>query len=237
MRAPMMMIHTVAAGGGSICFFDGSRYRVGPESAGANPGPVCYRRAGPLTVTDCNVMLGKLQAEFFPSVFGPRQDQSLDVEAVNQAFFNLSKQIKADTGDERSPVEVAAGFLRIAVENMANAIKKVSVQRGYDVTGYTLNCFGGAAGQHACLVADALGMSRVFMHPLAGVLSAYGMGLADVRSLRERALELPLRETSMFELSQALDELATSTSGTLIDQGIPVSSISVVRRTGHYQPA
>ena len=231
MRAPMMMIHTVAAGGGSICFFDGSRYRVGPESAGANPGPVCYRRAGPLTVTDCNVMLGKLQAEFFPSVFGPRQDQSLDVEAVNQAFFNLSKQIKADTGDERSPVEVAAGFLRIAVENMANAIKKVSVQRGYDVTGYTLNCFGGAAGQHACLVADALGMSRVFMHPLAGVLSAYGMGLADVRSLRERALELPLRETSMFELSQALDELATSTSGTLVDQGIPVSSISVVRRT------
>ena len=163
-------------------------------------------------MTDCNVMLGKLQAEFFPSVFGPRQDQSLDVEAVNQAFFNLSKQIKADTGDERSPVEVAAGFLRIAVENMANAIKKVSVQRGYDVTGYTLNCFGGAAGQHACLVADALGMSRVFMHPLAGVLSAYGMGLADVRSLRERALELPLRETSMFELSQALDELATSTS-------------------------
>ena len=209
MRAPMMMIHTVAAGGGSICFFDGSRYRVGPESAGANPGPVCYRRGGPLTVTDCNVMLGKLQAEFFPSVFGPGQDESLDVEAVKKAFFNLSKQIKADTGNERSPVEVADGFLRIAIENMANAIKKVSVQRGYDVTGYTLNCFGGAAGQHACLVADALGMNRVFMHPLAGVLSAYGMGLADVRSLRERALELPLRERSMFELSQALDELAT----------------------------
>ena len=219
MRAPMMMIHTVAAGGGSICFFDGSRYRVGPESA------------GPLTVTDCNVMLGKLQAEFFPSVFGPGQDESLDVEAVKKAFFNLSKQIKADTGNERSPVEVADGFLRIAIENMANAIKKVSVQRGYDVTGYTLNCFGGAAGQHACLVADALGMNRVFMHPLAGVLSAYGMGLADVRSLRERALELPLRERSMFELSQALDELATSTSDILVDQGIPVSSISVVRRT------
>ncbi len=231
MRAPMMMIHTVAAGGGSICFFDGSRYRVGPESAGANPGPVCYRRGGPLTVTDCNVMLGKLQAEFFPSVFGPGQDESLDVEAVKKAFFNLSKQIKADTGNERSPVEVADGFLRIAIENMANAIKKVSVQRGYDVTGYTLNCFGGAAGQHACLVADALGMNRVFMHPLAGVLSAYGMGLADVRSLRERALELPLRERSMFELSQALDELATSTSDILVDQGIPVSSISVVRRT------
>ncbi len=208
MRAPMMMIHTVAAGGGSICFFDGSRYRVGPESA-----------------------VGKLQAEFFPSVFGPGQDESLDVEAVKKAFFNLSKQIKADTGNERSPVEVADGFLRIAIENMANAIKKVSVQRGYDVTGYTLNCFGGAAGQHACLVADALGMNRVFMHPLAGVLAAYGMGLADVRSLRERALELPLRERSMFELSQALDELATSTSDILVDQGIPVSSISVVRRT------
>ncbi|MCS5583743.1 MAG: hydantoinase B/oxoprolinase family protein [Pseudomonadales bacterium] len=230
MRAPMMMIHTVAAGGGSICFFDGSRYRVGPESAGANPGPVCYRRAGPLTVTDCNVMLGKLQAKFFPSVFGLGQDQLLDVEAVKQAFLKLSKQIEAATGDARTPVEVADGFLRIAVENMANAIKKVSVQRGYDVTGYTLNCFGGAAGQHACLVADALGMTRVFMHPLAGVLSAYGMGLADVRSLRERALELPLREISMGELSRALDELTASTTDILVDQGIPITSISVVRR-------
>ena len=230
MRAPMMMIHTVAAGGGSICFFDGSRYRVGPESAGANPGPACYRRGGPLTVTDCNVMLGKLQAEYFPSVFGPAQDQPLDVAAVQEAFLALSNEIRVATGDVRTPVEVADGFLRIAVENMANAIKKVSVQRGYDVTGYTLNCFGGAGGQHACLVADALGMTRVLMHPLAGVLSAYGMGLADVRSLRERALEIPLKESSLIELTRVLDELAMSTTESLIDQGVPESSTSVVRR-------
>ncbi|GIS87926.1 MAG: hypothetical protein CM1200mP18_06360 [Gammaproteobacteria bacterium] len=230
MRAPMMMIHTVAAGGGSICFFDGSRYRVGPESAGANPGPVCYRRGGPLTVTDCNVMLGKLQAEFFPSVFGPAQDQPLDVAAVQEAFLALSNEIRVATSDVRTPVEVADGFLRIAVENMANAIKKVSVQRGYDVTGYTLNCFGGAGGQHACLVADALGMTRVLMHPLAGVLSAYGMGLADVRSLRERALEISLAESSLIELTRVLDELVMSTTESLIDQGVPESSTSVIRR-------
>ena len=230
MRAPMMMIHTVAAGGGSICFFDGSRYRVGPESAGANPGPVCYRRGGPLTVTDCNVMLGKLQPEFFPSVFGPAQDQPLDVAAVQEAFLALSNEIRVATSDVRTPVEVADGFLRIAVENMANAIKKVSVQRGYDVTGYTLNCFGGAGGQHACLVADALGMTRVLMHPLAGVLSAYGMGLADVRSLRERALEISLAESSLIELTRVLDELVMSTTESLIDQGVPESSTSVIRR-------
>ncbi|MED6310683.1 MAG: hydantoinase/oxoprolinase family protein, partial [Pseudomonadota bacterium] len=187
MRAPMMMIHTVAAGGGSICFFDGSRYRVGPESAGANPGPACYRRGGPLTVTDCNVMLGKLQPDFFPNVFGPNQDEPLNADVVREKFEALARDIHEATGDHRTPVEVADGYLKIAVENMANAIKKISVQRGYDITGYTLNCFGGAGGQHACLVADALGMTKVLIHPFAGVLSAYGMGLADIRALRERA--------------------------------------------------
>ena len=183
MRAPMMLIHTVAAGGGSICFFDGARYRVGPESAGADPGPASYRRGGPLCVTDCNVMLGTLQPAFFPHVFGPGQDEPLDADAVRATFAALAAEIRDATGDERTPAEVAAGFLKIAVENMANAIKKISVQRGYDVTGYTLNCFGGAGGQHACLVADALGMTTVLIHPFAGVLSAYGMGLADIRAL------------------------------------------------------
>ncbi len=186
MRAPMMTINTVAAGGGSICFFDGARYRVGPESAGANPGPACYRRGGPLTVTDCNVMLGKLQPEFFPRVFGPRADQPLDRAVVESKFAALSVEIEKATGNRRTPIEVADGFLRIAVENMANAIKQVSIQRGYDVTEYTLCCFGGAGGQHACLVADALGMKRVYIHPFAGVLSAYGMGLADLRTLALR---------------------------------------------------
>ncbi|NNE85073.1 MAG: 5-oxoprolinase, partial [Alphaproteobacteria bacterium] len=194
MRAPMMQIHTVAAGGGSICQFDGARYRVGPESAGADPGPASYGKAGPLTVTDCNVMLGKLQADYFPAMFGPNQDQPLDAAAVSEMFATLTADIHAATGDTRTPVEVAEGFLKIAVENMANAIKKISVQRGYDVTEYTLCCFGGAAGQHACLVADALGMTRVLAHPLAGVLSAYGMGLADVRALREQSVEAGLTD-------------------------------------------
>jgi len=185
-RAPMMHIHTVAAGGGSMCLFDGSRFRVGPESAGAHPGPACYRKGGPLTVTDCNVMLGKLQPEFFPRVFGPRQDESLDAAVVREQFAELAREIETATGSARQPVEVAHGYLKIAVENMANAIKKISVQRGYDVTGYTLACFGGAGGQHACLVADTLGMTRVLLHPFAGVLSAYGMGLADVRAMREQ---------------------------------------------------
>lgn len=190
MRAPMMHIHTVAAGGGSILFFDGARYRVGPESAGANPGPACYRRGGPLTVTDCNVMLGKVHPHHFPHVFGPQADQSLDQDIVRQKFIDLSDEIARATGKQVQPPEkVAEGFLRIAVENMANAIKRISVQRGYDVTEYTLNCFGGAGGQHACLVADALGMKSVFLHPFAGVLSAYGMGLADVRVMREKQVE------------------------------------------------
>ncbi|MDZ7824021.1 MAG: hydantoinase B/oxoprolinase family protein [Ahrensia sp.] len=181
MRAPMMSIHTVAAGGGSILSYKDGRMQVGPESAGANPGPASYRRDGPLTVTDCNVLLGKLQPDQFPSVFGPNADQPLDADIVRTKFAALAAQI----GGDKSLEEIAEGFLRIAVENMANAIKKISVQRGYDVTKYTMNCFGGAGGQHACLVADALGMERIFIHPFAGVLSAFGMGLADIRAIRE----------------------------------------------------
>src|SRR5215472_13269204 len=171
MRAPMMLIHTVAAGGGSILHFDGARFRVGPDSAGANPGPKCYRRGGPLAVTDANVMVGKLIPDFFPMIFGPGQNQPLDADAVRAAFVAMAKEI----GDGRGAEQVADGFIKIAVENMANAIKKISVQRGYDVTRYTLNCFGGAGGQHACLVADALGMTKVLIHPFSSLLSAYGM--------------------------------------------------------------
>ena len=230
MRAPMMLIHTVAAGGGSICFFDGARYRVGPESAGADPGPASYRRGGPLCVTDCNVMLGTLQPAFFPHVFGPGQDEPLDAGTVREKFAALAEEIREATGDERTPTEVAAGFLKIAVENMANAIKKISVQRGYDVTGYTLNCFGGAGGQHACLVADALGMTTVLIHPFAGVLSAYGMGLADIRALREKAVEVPLDDALMPELAAALDDLAAQAVAELREQDIPDERIEVLRR-------
>ncbi|MCL1465598.1 hydantoinase B/oxoprolinase family protein [Argonema galeatum] len=202
LRTPMMAIHTVAAGGGSILYFDGSRYRVGPESAGANPGPACYRKGGPLTVTDCNVMVGKLQPEFFPKVFGQNGDLPLDVEVVRQKFAKFALEI----GD-RTPEQVAAGFLAIAVDKMANAIKKISLQRGYDVSEYTLCCFGGAGGQHACLIADALGMKQVFLHPYAGVLSAYGMGLADVRAIREKAVEASLSEDLLRSLKPILAEL------------------------------
>ena len=189
MRAPMMQIHTVAAGGGSILNFDGSRFRVGPESAGANPGPACYRRGGPLTVTDCNVMLGKLQPEHFPKVFGPSANQTLDSAVVTEKFKALATSVSAAGKEVKEPHQVAEGFLHIAVDNMANAIKKISTQRGYDISDYTLCCFGGAGGQHACLVADALGMTRVTLHPFAGVLSAYGMGLADLRTLRQHSVE------------------------------------------------
>ena len=230
MRAPMMLIHTVAAGGGSICFFDGARYRVGPESAGADPGPASYRRGGPLCVTDCNVMLGTLQPEYFPRVFGPGQDEPLDAATVNAKFAALAAEIRETTGDERTPTEVAAGFLKIAVENMANAIKKISVQRGYDVTGYTLNCFGGAGGQHACLVADALGMTTVLIHPFAGVLSAYGMGLADIRALREKAVEAPLDGALVPQLAAVLDDLAAQVEAELREQDIPDERIEVLRR-------
>src|SRR4051794_21634126 len=184
MRAPMMLIHTVAAGGGSILHYDGARFRVGPDSAAANPGPKCYRRGGPLAVTDANVMVGKLIPDFFPKIFGPQQTQPIDDDAVRAAFGELAREV----GDKK-PEEIADGFIKIAVENMANAIKKISVQRGYDVTRYALNCFGGAGGQHACLVADALGMTTVLIHPFSSLLSAYGMGLADIRSVRQQAIE------------------------------------------------
>ena len=230
MRAPMMMIHTVAAGGGSVCSFDGARYRVGPESAGADPGPACYRRGGPLCVTDCNVLLGKLQPEFFPRLFGPNQDEPLDRNAVARKFSALADEIGERTGRRPAPEEVAEGFLRIAVDNMANAIKSISVRRGYDVTGYTLNCFGGAGGQHACLVADALGITRVMIHPFAGVLSAYGMGLADVRALRDRAVEVRLDTEAAAVLQGALDTLADEACAELADQGIAPERIIVHRR-------
>ncbi len=230
MRAPMMAIHTVAAGGGSILHFDGARYRVGPDSAGANPGPACYRRGGPLAVTDANVMLGKIQPRFFPAVFGPRGDLALDAEAVQARFTALAEEIRAATGDPRAPEAVAEGFIAIAVGNMANAIKRISVQRGYDVTAYTLCTFGGAGGQHACLVADALGMTRVFIHPFAGVLSAYGMGLADVAALRERALELRLEDPSLPQIDAALEDLVESARGEVLTQGVAPESVRVARR-------
>jgi 5-oxoprolinase (ATP-hydrolysing) len=189
-RAPMMRIHTVAAGGGSILHADPGRFRVGPDSAGANPGPACYRRGGPLTVTDANVMLGKLRPEFFPRVFGPGQDAALDADVVRAKFGEIAE------AEGKSPEEVAEGFLTIAIENMANAIKKISVQRGYDVTKYLLNAFGGAAGQHACLVADALGMEAVLIHPLSGLLSAYGIGRATVSASRQQALVEPSAPTA-----------------------------------------
>jgi 5-oxoprolinase (ATP-hydrolysing) len=208
MRAPMMSIHTIAAGGGSVLFFDGQRQRVGPDSAGANPGPACYRRGGPLTVTDCNVMLGKIQPRHFPRVFGPRGDEPLDAGIVREKFAALAGEIARATGQPQAPEAVAEGYVRIAVANMANAIKFISVQRGHDVTGYTLACFGGAGGQHACLVADELGMKRVYIHPLAGVLSAYGMGLAQVRALREEAVERRLDAAAMLDIEERAVRLA-----------------------------
>ncbi len=225
LRAPMMRIHTVAAGGGSICTFDGARFRVGPESAGANPGPASYRRGGPLAVTDCNVMVGKLDPALFPHVFGPDGDEPLDAEVVRRRFAALAAEVAAATGTARTPEEIADGFLKIAVENMANAIKHISVQRGYDVTEYTLCCFGGAGGQHACQVADALGMTRVFIHPLAGVLSAYGMGLADVRALRQQAVEAGLDEASLAAVSPTFDALEASARDDVAKQGIPAERI------------
>jgi len=216
MRAPMMLIHTVAAGGGSILQFDGARFRVGPQSAGASPGPKCYRKSGPLTITDANLMLGKLNADYFPEIFGPNADKPLDAQVVKQAFEQMAKEV----GDGRTPEDVAEGFLKIAIENMAQAIKKISVQRGYDVTSYTLSCFGGAGGQHACLVADALGMKRILIHPLAGILSAYGMGLADISASRSHAIELPLGDDGLIEIKRAIDELATLNRDELEAQGI-----------------
>ena len=208
LRAPMMRIHTIAAGGGSICSVVDGRFRVGPESAGAVPGPACYRRGGPLTITDCNVMLGKVQPDFFPSLFGPNGDQPLDRDAVEARFADICAQVAAQTGRVMTAQEAAQGFIAVAVASMANAIKRISVARGHDVARYTLASFGGAGGQHACLVADALGMDRVMIHPLGGVLSAYGMGLADRRAVRERTLALPLDDAGADALTAAIAELA-----------------------------
>ncbi|MGH8180998.1 MAG: hydantoinase/oxoprolinase family protein, partial [Steroidobacteraceae bacterium] len=228
-RAPMMHIHTVAAGGGSICRFDGIRLRVGPHSAGAIPGPACYRRGGPLTVTDCNVMLGRLQAEFFPHVFGPNADAPIDMAAVEALFDAMAEEVQQMTAAQRSPQELAQGFLRIAVENMANAIKQISIQRGHDVTAYTLACFGGAGGQHACPVADALGMRRILIHRLAGVLSAYGMGLADLRVLRQKAVEAPLADTLRAQLQSTLADLEQEGIAEMTAQGVAVGNTTVLR--------
>ncbi|MBC7649580.1 MAG: hydantoinase B/oxoprolinase family protein [Vitreoscilla sp.] len=224
MRAPMMSIHTVAAGGGSILKFDGERFRVGPQSAGANPGPASYRRGGALAVTDANVMIGKVQPRYFPKVFGPNADEPLSYEAVAAQFNDLAGQ----TG--RSAEVVAEGFINIAVQQMANAIKKISVARGYDVTRYTLQCFGGAGGQHACLVADALGMTRVFVHPMAGVLSAYGMGLADQNVIKEQAIELKLTTSALPEIAQALNGLAATAEGELQRQQVNTGNITTHHR-------
>jgi 5-oxoprolinase (ATP-hydrolysing) len=226
----MMSIHTVAAGGGSILHFDGSRYRVGPDSAGAVPGPASYRRGGPLTVTDANLMLGRVQPDFFPHVFGPDGDLPLDRHVVEEELTKLAADIERATGDRRSPEEVAAGFLGIAVANMANAIKKISVQRGYDITRYVLATFGGAGGQHACAVADALGMTRVLIHPFAGVLSAYGMGLADVTAMREKAVERPLEEALLPQLADVVDQLEGDAVAELEAQGLRQDRIRTVAR-------
>lgn len=227
MRAPMMSIHTVAAGGGSILSYRDGRMQVGPESAGANPGPAAYRRGGPLTVTDCNVLLGKLQPAQFPAVFGPDADQPLDADVVRAKFEALAAEI----GSDKTIEELAEGFLRIAVENMANAIKQISVQRGYDVTKYTMNCFGGAGGQHACLVADALGMERIFIHPFAGVLSAFGMGLADIRTMKEQQFGQSIAE----DATGAMDALSETARAEVAAQGLDAADIHVIQ-AAHIRP-
>ena len=229
-RAPMIHIHTVAAGGGSILGFDGARMRVGPDSAGANPGPTSYGNDGPLAVTDCNVVLGKLRAEFFPKIFGPNADQPLAVEAATSRFAELAAEVASATGTEQSVEQLAEGFLSIACDNMANAIKKISVQRGYDVSAYTLVCFGGAGGQHACLVADNLGIERIHIHPYAGVLSAVGIGLADVRKVYEQTVEATLNSESYGQLEQLWDSLAADGRRELLNQGVGEADIGVNRR-------
>jgi 5-oxoprolinase (ATP-hydrolysing) len=226
MRAPMMLIHTVAAGGGSILHFDGARFRVGPDSAGANPGPKCYRRGGPLAVTDANVMVGKLIPDLFPKIFGAQQNLPLDDAAVREAFAALAREI----GDGRSGEVAADGFIKIAVENMANAIKKISVQRGYDVTRYALNCFGGAGGQHACLVADALGMTKVLIHPFSSLMSAYGMGLADIRATRQQAIEEPLGDAALASIAAIGGRLGADAKREVAGQGVPARDITVRAR-------
>ena len=228
-RAPMMSIHTVAAGGGSLLRFDGARLRVGPQSAGANPGPASYRRGGPLTTTDANLLLGRLQPEWFPKVFGPTGDQPLDRQTVLRQFDALAATVREASGRPASAESLAEGYLQIAVQNMANAVKRISVARGYDVAGYTLPCFGGAGGQFACAVADALGMVRVFIHPLAGVLSAYGMGLADQTAMREAAVERPLDDDGLAAADARLEALGAAAQAELAGQGVAGSAIRLVR--------
>ncbi len=218
MRVPVLAIHTIAAGGGSILSFDGSSYRVGPESAGSNPGPACYRRGGKLAVTDANVMLGKIHPQYFPAVFGKNGNLPLDKDVVTEKFIQLAQDIETATGNHRTPEQVAAGFISIAVESMANAIKKISLQRGYDVTNYALCCFGGAGAQVACLIADTLGMKKIFLHPYAGVLSAYGMGLADVRAIREAGVEQVLNDRLLEELGGLMEKLESQGRGELKTQ-------------------
>lgn len=226
LRSPMMSIHTIAAGGGSVLHFDGSRYRVGPESAGANPGPAAYGREGDLTVTDCNVMVGKLQPEFFPKVFGKNADEPLDRGIVLQKFQVLVQRIK----DGKTPEQIASGYLAIAVEMMANAIKKISLQKGCDVTEYTLCCFGGAGGQHACLIADVLGIKRIFIHPYGGVLSAYGIGLADIRIMKEKSLEAKLKPELLGDLQQVFQALISNAQGELARQQVSIENTTILQK-------
>lgn len=230
LHTPMLLIHTIAAGGGSILRFDGQRFIVGPDSSGANPGPTCYRRGGPLTITDCNVMVGKIQAEFFPSVFGKKGNETLDTKLVQRRFKELAHKINQATELNYSSEQVAEGFLNVAVENMANAIKKISVQRGYDVTQYVLNSFGGASGQHACLVADTLGIQKILIHPLAGVLSAYGIGIANINTFREQTIEKPLRRDIKSSLCLIYENLEKDAIKELIAQGGDIDKINKRRR-------
>ncbi|MFE8955110.1 hydantoinase B/oxoprolinase family protein [Streptomyces althioticus] len=230
LRAPMLDIHTVAAGGGSVLHFDGSRYRVGPDSAGADPGPACYRRGGPLAVTDANVMLGRIQPAHFPAVFGPGGDQPLDADVVRARFTALAREIHESTGDDRTPEQVAEGYLRIAVANIAAAVKRISVQKGHDITRYALTTFGGAGGQHACMVADSLGIRTVLVPPMAGVLSALGIGLADTTAMRERSAEDPLEPAAMPRVHAIADELEEAARAELLAEDVPEERIEVARR-------
>ncbi|MED5293292.1 MAG: hydantoinase/oxoprolinase family protein, partial [Actinomycetota bacterium] len=229
-RSPMMDMNTVAAGGGSILHFDGSRLRVGPGSAGADPGPTCYGNGGPLAITDCNVVLGKLRPEFFPAVFGPDGDQPLDARATATAFLALAEQITEDTGIQQTETSVAQGFLDIAADNMANAIKKISIERGHDVTDYTLVCFGGAGGQHACMVADRLGIEHIYVHPHAGVLSAVGIGLADIRHIRDEAVEQTLTADTLDQLEPRWNELELNGTQYLQSEGLEPEAQQLRRR-------
>ncbi len=230
LRAPMLDIHTVAAGGGSVLHFDGSRYRVGPDSAGADPGPACYRNGGPLTVTDANVALGRIQSAHFPRVFGPDGDQPLDDALVRDRFTVLAHEIRERTGDDRTSEQVAEGYLQIAVANIANAVKRISVQKGHDVTRYALTTFGGAGGQHACMVADSLGIRTVLVPPMAGVLSALGIGLADTTAMREQSVEAPLKASSMPGVLKTADDLEGAARAELLAENVPGERIQITRR-------